>query len=176
LKVLHLLRHAKAAGPERAGTDHSRPLAPRGVAAGKVLAAHLKDQGFQVAKVYCSTARRTQETYELVAPALGETPVAYRDRLYLIDIGDLLDFVHSLPDSANSAMIIGHNPAFHEFAVDMSGQAAPGQDEALVSLNEKFPTGALCSLRFDCEHWRDVEPTGGTLIQFIRPRDLDAED
>jgi len=176
LKLLHLLRHAKAAGPERAGIDHSRPLAPRGVSAGQALAAHLKDQDFKVAKIYCSTARRTRETYELLESALGDTPVAFRDRLYLIDIGDLLDFVHSLPDSADSALIIGHNPAFHEFSVDMAADTVAGQEEALAALTEKFPTGALCSLQFDCKQWRQVEPMGGKLTQFIRPRDLDADE
>ena len=175
MKTLHLLRHAKAVEDNPDGTDHARPLAKRGIAAAKVLAQHIKDSAFTVDRVFCSTSKRTRETYELLAPALQGASIAYRDRLYLVAAGDLLDFIQGLPDMADSVMLIGHNPGFHNVALMLAKNAARGHADELAVLKEKFPTGALCSLNFDIAHWRQVKAGTGTLTAFIRPRDLDSD-
>jgi len=172
LKTLHLLRHAKAVEDQIDGTDHARPLAKRGQKAGKALAEHLAATGFKVDRVFCSTAQRTRETYELIAPALGKTPVAYRDRLYLVDAGDLMDFIQGLPDIAGSVLVIGHNPTFHTAALALAKGVARGRSEEMTALKDKFPTGALCSLEFDVAHWRQIKAGSGILIGFLRPKDL----
>jgi phosphohistidine phosphatase len=173
VKTLHLLRHAKSDRDDPSRDDHDRPLATRGQRAAKALAEHLRDAGFAVERVYSSTSRRTRETYELVKGALGDAPVAYRDQLYLIDARGLLDFIHALPDSAASAMLIGHDPGFHTLAAALAGRVREGHGAELAQLQEKFPTGALCSIGFDVTRWRDVARGQGELIAFIRPRDLD---
>lgn len=175
LKTLHLLRHAKAVEGSPDGTDHARPLAKRGVAAVTVLAQHFKDSAFTVDRIFSSTSKRTRETYELLAPALSGASIAYRDRLYLVDAADLMDFIHGLPDNATSVMLIGHNPAFHSVALMLAKGAARGHSEELTALREKFPTCAVCSLDFDIPHWRLVKAGGGTLTGFLRPRDLDSD-
>jgi phosphohistidine phosphatase len=172
LKTLHLLRHAKAVEDQVDGTDHARPLAKRGIKAMEVLAEHLSAAKFTVDRVFCSTAQRTRETCELIAPALGKTTVAYRDRLYLVDTADLMDFIQSLPDAAASVMIVGHNPTFHTTALALAKGAAGGHGEDMTALKEKFPTGALCTLQFDVDHWRQVKARSGMLTGFIRPKDL----
>jgi phosphohistidine phosphatase len=175
LKTLHLLRHAKAAEGDIDGTDHARPLAKRGVKDAEAMAAYLKGQNFKVDRVYASSSRRTKETYERVAPALGGAAAAFRDRLYLVDKSDLLDFVQSLPDSVGAAMLIGHNPTFHATAMALIHRPAAGQDQAFESLGEKFSTGALCSIEFDCTHWREVKAGEGTLTRYVRPKDIGSE-
>lgn len=175
LKTLHLLRHAKAVEDQIDGTDHARPLAKRGQKAMKALAEHLAESGFKVDRVFCSTALRTRETYDLLAPALGKAGIAYRDRLYLVDAADLLDFIQSLPDAADSVMIIGHNPTFHTTSLALAKSAAHGQSDAMMALKEKFPTGALCSLEFDARHWRDVKAGSGILTGFLRPKDINTD-
>jgi phosphohistidine phosphatase len=40
------------------------------------------------------------------------------------------------------------------------------------ALEEKFPTCALAILDFDIGRWRDVAPSSGKLVDFVRPRDL----
>lgn len=172
MKTLHLYRHAKAAEGVPGGGDETRPLAQRGVKAAQAMAAHLEATDFAVDRVYCSTSRRTRETYENIAPALDKTPVAFRDRLYLIDVGELIDFMHALPDEAASAMLIGHNPGFHIAAMMLVKDAARGHEAERAALAEKFPTGSLCSIAFNVTHWRDIKAASGTLRAFIRPRDL----
>ena len=175
MKTLHLLRHAKAAEGSVGGTDHVRPLAKRGLKSAKALAEHLDATDFSVERIYCSTARRTRETYDLIAPVMGEATVAFRDRLYLIDIGDLMDFIQGLPEAASNVMLIGHNPSLYVAAFMLAKDAARGHTEELAALKEKFPTGALCSLQFDVDQWQQIKAGGGTLKAFIRPRDLGVE-
>ncbi len=175
MKTLHLLRHAKTIDGLLHGTDHARFLTPRGVGAAKALAEHLTATNFAVDRVFCSTARRARETYELLAPALHGAAVAFRDRLYLVEASDLLEFIHGLPDKAESVLIIGHNPGLHRIAVDLCKGAVDGKAEDLTALKEKFPTGALCSLQFDIAQWRNVEAGSGTLTGFLRPKTLTGE-
>jgi len=175
LKTLHLLRHAKTIEGPLHGTDHARFLTPRGVKAAKLLGEHLTATGISVDRVFCSTARRARETYELIAPTLKGATVAFRDRLYLVEASDLLEFIHGLPDKADSIMIVGHNPGLHHIAVNLSKTATRGKAEALTALREKFPTGTLCTLQFDLAHWRDVNAATGTLTAFVRPKDLEGE-
>lgn len=172
MKTLRLLRHAKAAEGHVDATDHARPLAERGVTDAKTMATYLQDSHVQIDRIYSSSSRRTQETYDAIAPALPGVPVAYRDRLYLIDASDLLEFIQGLPDNTDDVLLIGHNPTFYVVAMTLAREAAPGHESALAALKEKFATGALCSLQFDIAHWKDVRARGGVLTGFVRPKDL----
>jgi len=172
LKTLHLLRHAKAVEDQVDGTDHARPLAKRGIKAMESLAEHLSTTKFKVDRVFCSSAQRTRETCELIAPALGKATIAYRDRLYLVDATDLLDFIQSLPDAAAAVLVIGHNPTFHTTSLALTKGTTRDHGEEMMALKEKFPTGALCSLQFDVKHWRQVKAGSGMLTGFLRPKDL----
>ena len=42
-------------------------------------------------------------------------------------------------------------------------------------LEEKFPTASIAEIQMDVARWADVKDGKGTLVRFIRPRDLDPE-
>jgi len=69
-------------------------------------------------------------------------------------------------------MIIAHHPGLHMAALRLTRDAIDKQAENLSTMVTKFPTGALCSLSFEAEHWQDVIRGSGTLTKFIQPRDL----
>ena len=173
MKVLHLLRHAKAevTAKDEEG-DHGRSLNKRGREAAQLMAAYMAENGFHADHTFCSTATRAKETLIPIQPMVRGAPVAFRDRLYLIGRNDLLRFIRTLSDTADSVLLVGHNPTFHDIAVTLVGKA-PGQADALANLREKYPTGALCRISFDVVRWGDIQPRGGTLRGFVRPRDLE---
>jgi phosphohistidine phosphatase len=64
-------------------------------------------------------------------------------------------------------MIIEHNPALQELALQL---ARPGA--AARELAAKYPTGALVELQLPSDSWAAVREGSGELVTFVRPRDL----
>jgi phosphohistidine phosphatase len=161
-KRLFLLRHAKSSWDDPTLSDHERPLAPRGRKAAERMSGHLGDHDVDISLVLCSSARRTRETVDLVAPP-GEIRV--EPGLYGASADQLLDRLRHVPEEVPSVMLVGHNPAIHELAIDLAG---PGTDLA----DRKFPTGALATFSF-AGAWAALEPGRATLEGFVVPRELE---
>lgn len=161
-KRLLLLRHAKSSWDDPALADHDRPLADRGRKAAQKIGARLRRDQTPVSLVLCSSARRARETVELVAPP-GEIEVD--DRLYGASAGELLGRLHEVPDDVGAVMLVGHNPALHDLAVDLLG----GDGDQVVG---KFPTGALATLTFTGS-WQALAAGHSQLVAFLKPRELD---
>lgn len=106
----------------------------------------------------CSPAVRTRETLDLLAvrPPAG---TAFEPKIYDNDPGLLLSLVAEAPDDAGTVLLVGHNPAVHQFVHDLTG-AAP----------DRFPTCALAVVDLPGV-WADVRPGLGTLVTFRSPKD-----
>src|SRR3954454_11353376 len=125
MKHLLLLRHAKSSWKDRELADHDRPLAPRGRRATKLIAEHLRQQSVMPAVVLCSSARRTRETLERIAPALGEeVPVRIERELYAASEQGLLERLRGLEDGVESVLVIGHNPGLQRLRASLPGGRA----------------------------------------------------
>jgi phosphohistidine phosphatase len=167
MKRLFLLRHAKSSWDDAELVDHDRPLAPRGRRAVKLIAEHLGREGVTPALVLCSSARRTRETLQRVAPALGQgLSVEIERELYAASEQRLLERLRAVEDGVESLMLIGHNPGVEQLALSLAGS---GQN--LAGLRRKYPTGALATLEFS-GHWGDLQPGRAELIDFVTPKQL----
>jgi phosphohistidine phosphatase len=170
MKTLLLLRHAKSSWNDPRAFDHERPLAPRGERAARRMADHLAGSAVKPVLVLCSSAMRTRQTLELIAPAFdARTIVRIDDTLYGADADELLDRLRHIPADVGSVMLIGHNPGLHDLALDLSGD---GDSDALHQLDTKFPTGALATLDLAVDDWGEVEPGSGFLRAVIVPKRL----
>ena len=169
VKVLYLLRHAKSSWDDPALSDHKRPLAPRGRRAAARIAAHLDREGIRPALILCSSSRRTRQTLELVAAALPDVPAKVEADLYGAGEASLLRRAHRLPDSADSVMLVGHNPGLQDLALALAGG---GDAQALARLRAKMPTAALATLAAPLTRWRDLRQGGAELVAFVVPREL----
>jgi phosphohistidine phosphatase len=171
MKRLSLLRHAKSDRSDPAAADFDRGLTNRGRQAAPAMGRYLRRQKLVPDIVLCSAARRARETWELAAAALkAEIPVEYSERLYLAGPGQILRLLHQLPETTESALLIGHNPGFHALALQLLGS---GDGEARAQLQAKFPTAALAVIDFEVERWGDLAAGKGKLERFLAPRDLD---
>lgn len=170
MRTLYLLRHAKSDWSDAAAADIDRPLAARGRAAAPAVGAYMRAHGLAPSLVLCSPARRTRETWDLVAATLDAAPaVEFPDALYLASEVALLATARAAPDRHESVLLIGHNPGMQEFATSLSGAGKP---KALRRVADKFPTGGLAVISFEAARWADVAPGRGRLERFVRPRDL----
>jgi phosphohistidine phosphatase len=170
MRTLLLLRHAKSSWDEPALADLDRPLAPRGQRAVPLIAKHIKAHGWTPELVLCSPAERVRQTWQLMAPILGERAACKTLKtIYLGAPSRLLEALRRADDGVRTLMMIGHNPGLGRLAVDLSG-AGPGR--ALARLRDKFPTAGLAVIGFEAEHWADLAPGAGRLEAFVRPKDL----
>jgi len=153
---LYLLRHAKSSWKDASLDDHDRPLAPRGKRASKAIGRYLRDHDIEPELVLCSSAKRARQTLERLGPAGVDARI--EPELYGAGALDLLSRLHQVPEGVASAMLIGHNPGMQQLAFNLAG------------LDDKFPTAALAT--FEVDRWSTLETA--ELIDYVRPRDLDA--
>ena len=171
-RQLLLLRHAKAATGEAGMDDFARPLAERGVKNAAVMGRLLASHGLVPDLALVSPARRTRETWGLVASQFEAPPeVRFIDELY--DFGDgaaLLQAIRAHGGRAARLMLVTHNPATAALASALSGS---GEKALRRQMAEKYPTAGLAIISFSEGNWAETEVGSGKLEAFIRPRDLD---
>ncbi|CAN7619342.1 SixA phosphatase family protein [Mesorhizobium sp. LjRoot246] len=168
MKQLLLLRHAKSSwdGPDL--DDFDRPLAERGLKAARLMGRELAARGWLPDLVLVSAARRTRDTWRLVAAELPTHPrIAFIEALYGASAKDILSQVHQTDPSCGSLLVIGHNPGLEDLARQLAG---PGSEtNARKKLEEKFPTAALARFVFEGD-WSGLSST--RLTHCLRPKDL----
>jgi phosphohistidine phosphatase len=173
MKRLTLLRHAKSGDDGAIGRDFDRTLNPKGRRAARAVGRHLREAGLRFDHVLASPATRVAQTLEEVAAGYGGglDPVWER-RIYLATPDDLLDLVHAAPDTAASLLLVGHNPGLEELVLAL---VPGGGDGARDAVEEKYPTASVAEISFEVDSWAAVAPGSGTLVRFVRPRDLDPQ-
>jgi phosphohistidine phosphatase len=171
MKRLLLLRHAKAV-TDSPGGDHARVLNARGREDAARMAAFLHSE--KPDRIFCSSAARTMETWQLVALELGSVPQAeFLDGLYLASWKAILNIIRAAPDAAKSLLVIGHNPGLEECALALAHKPDSKDERARGGeLHEKFPTCSLALFECDIAHWRELATGANKLTAFVRPKDL----
>jgi len=165
-KTLILFRHAKSSWSEGV-EDHDRPLAERGRKAAPIMAKWLAGKGLRPTVALVSTARRTQETWALIAPDLGKVTKRDIAEIYEAPAERILDAIHAVEHSVESLVIIGHNPGLEDLArllmKDDGGRAG-------AELRKKFPTAAVAVLSLPIDDWTEVRSHIAALTDFVTPK------
>lgn len=131
------------------------------------MAAHLRCTHVAPDLVLCSTATRTRETWQRIAPALDpDVPVRFERPLYGASADTLLRLLRVVDDGVASVMMIAHSSGIEDLTLVL---AVSG--ERLADVRDKFPTGALAILRFG-GRWRDLRAGTAELVAFVTPREL----
>lgn len=163
---LILTRHAKSSWDSPVSGDHARPLNDRGRKSAKAIGQWLRRNGYEPTLVLSSDAARTRETWALIAPSLGGTPkVVWLQELYHTGAETMLDVLRTAGD-APVVLMLGHNPGIAGFA-SMAARRSPRHDRF-----RDYPTAATTVMDFDGNDWRKAGWGGGTVVDFIVPRDL----
>lgn len=163
---LILTRHAKSDWSGGAQDDFHRPLNARGRDEARLVGDWLRSRGYMPDLLLCSPARRTLESAERIAAALGApvepVPVA---GLYGADGEAVLARLHEVQGAA-TVLLVGHNPGIARLA------AALVHDRVLHPRFADYPTGASAVIDFALGDWRDLAPGAGALRDFTVPDDL----
>jgi phosphohistidine phosphatase len=165
---LYLLRHAKAAPAAPGMRDFDRPLDAQGVRDARLIGKALSGKGVSPQTILCSSALRTRQTLEQIAPFVPFAgSMHFSSSLYAADARGYLKEIMAYSDSS-SLLVVGHNPSTEELA----NLLVSTQDhEAARHLLQGFPTGALAHFKAE-GGLAHLKPHSCALAAFIRPKDL----
>ncbi|WP_243794206.1 histidine phosphatase family protein [Saccharopolyspora gloriosae] len=155
-RTLVVCRHAKSAWPDDVD-DFERPLTERGERdapeAGRWLAERVPDIGFAL----CSPAKRARRTWQLIADVTGKAETRHDKRLYGASAGELIAVLNELPDEAETALLVGHNPGLEDLVAVLTGAPHELKTAEIAVLSG---TGS----------WSQLEPGWATLQETATPR------
>ena len=162
MKTLLVLRHAKSSWSDPALDDHERPLSTRGRRDGPRMGELLRECGLIPDVVISSDAVRARLTAEaVVAAARFAGAILLDHRLYMASPADILSLLRTVPEEAETVMIVGHNPGLEELVAQLTGE------------RQDLPTAALAQIVLPIDRWRDLtRSTRGTLVGHWRPKEL----
>ncbi|WP_153556203.1 SixA phosphatase family protein [Roseimaritima sediminicola] len=161
-KHLIFMRHAKSDWDAPQAGDHDRPLNRRGRGAADHMADWLEQHGYVPQRVLCSSAVRTRETLQRMAARWSQDVDAqYRDELYLAAPERLLNSVCSEGGSADTLMVLAHNPGLEAVV------------QRLTRTYQPFPTAAVAVFEMQLDAWSNLDVDGGhRLLAVQRPKEL----
>ncbi len=158
MKLLLLLRHARAERATPGLPDHERALDARGrqdaTAVGRLL---LREQ-LVPDRILSSTALRARTTAQRAAESCCyEGEVLTSSRLYLADCLELLRPLRELDPACARALIVAHEPGVGELLQLLTGE------------RRTVSTAALARVHLPIESWKQLQPGArGQLIDFWR--------
>jgi phosphohistidine phosphatase len=146
-RTLVLLRHAKSdwSGKE---DDVDRPLSKRGLHEAPQAGQWLAHGVASIDLAVVSPANRARKTWELASAELDSPPpVSLDDRVYAASASQLLGVVHTLPEDANTVLLVGHNPGIEELVSLLTGESIsmPTSALAMIGLTGSWATAGRAS-------------------------------
>ncbi len=164
MKILSLVRHAKAERPEGYPNDFARPLTARGHKDALRLGALLREFEPKADCILSSPAARAAQTADHLAAALGlEQAVTWESAVYLAEPDTLLELLRRAPEDAEHVVLIGHNPGLEELAAGLCSGAA---DNSVLTLI----TATLAYFELDIARWNQLRWGAGQLRLLVPAR------
>lgn len=167
MKVLYLVRHAKAGSRDGHISDEERPLSRRGKRDAAFMSDLLFNKGIMPSLIISSSARRAITTAQIFAENLKYelTEIRINPSIYEASLMTLKYIITSIDESVQSAMLFGHNPGFSLLASEL----------CRGGINE-MPTCAIAGIRFECERWSEITGVKGNLVLFEFPKKYMEDD
>ena len=163
------MRHAKSSWAIPGARDFDRELNERGWSDLKKISGVIREHAILPELILCSSSQRTRQTLDGIKEAFSEEPeIKYLEEFYSGGMQDYIDTIKSV-SGKKSIMTIGHNPMSGSLA---NALATDGDEVALQTIAQKYPTSAIAILEFDVSEWSDLEKSSGTLSDFIYPSKL----
>ena len=170
MKTIFLLRHAKSSWDDPRLNDLDRPLASRGIKSSKKIGKYLKKNKLTPDIVYCSSATRAKQTWELVNRIVEKKKnVKYINKLYMANSSDFMDVIKKTDNDFKSLMLVSHNPGIESIAIELSKNE---NNKFHQIINIKYPTGALAIIKFNLSDWGKINYKKGEIYEFIKPKEL----
>jgi phosphohistidine phosphatase len=168
MPTLYLMRHAKSDWHSTAQSDFERPLNTRGSRDAIRMGQWLEAQGLRPHLLLASSAQRARQTMLAVVDILGikEGEVVFNKDLYLAGRSTLVNVLRAVPGSAESVLLVAHNPGMDELVEWLALESPP------LSESGKLMTTAAIAIFSLSGEWASLKPGSASLQQLVRPREL----
>jgi len=165
-RTLVLVRHGKSSW-DLDVDDHERPLSARGRRDAEAIGRWLSERSLRPDLVLCSTAVRTQQTWEC-AMAGGATAgeVQYRREIYHAWVPELLTLIRGMPDEIHTLLVLGHAPGIPDLVEHVCIRT---QSRDWAQMDSKFPTSALAVISVPGP-WNELGKSRADLASFAVAR------
>jgi phosphohistidine phosphatase len=165
-RFLLLMRHGEAA---EGSPDAARPLTERGHLQAKTIGERLIRESLTPDVVLYSEVRRAHETALSLTRAADLTPeilVGCGKALYHAGSAeDVLDVLRlSLPSSARTALVIGHNPAIYQCCALLASHTPSAVSDRL---GRGYPPATLSVFQVTAEDWQGLHPARAEMIDLL---------
>lgn len=165
MKTLLLLRHAKSSWHDAGLADFDRSLNKRGLKAAPLMGRYLRRKKIDMQIVLSSPAERARQTASLVIAAAASDPklLRYDERIYAASAARLLEIVSQIEESADTALLVGHNPGLSDLVLMLTGEV------------HHMPTAALARISLNVDKWRGVRAGCGGLDWLVKPKQIERD-
>lgn len=147
MKTLFFIRHGKAEDKIPGQSDFDRDLATKGIQDSQIMGKKQRIQGVKPDLILSSPALRALNTAKGFAEALDypEDRIQTDQKLYDADADQIMELIYGQPNSFDTIMIFGHNPAISEVVIELSREKA-----------DILPTAGIASFEFDVDSWEHI--------------------
>jgi len=160
MKVLYLIRHAKAGWSVPNTSDVERTISKKGEKDINTMGSYLALRGVKPELILSSCALRAQQTTDLLAQKISfDGEKHYLKELYLTALEEIREIISIQDSDINTMFIVGHNPQLHELANSL-------MDEHI----SKFPSLGIIAINFDIDEWSEISQDKGKIDFFIFPK------
>ena len=165
-RTLIAVRHAKSSW-DLDVDDHDRPLSGRGRRDADALGRLLVLRSLRPDLVLCSTAARTQETWDR-ARAVGASAGDVRlvRAVYHAWVPELVRLIRGTPEEVSTLLVLGHAPGIPDLVEHICIRT---DSTDWAQLDQKYPTSGLAVINVPGP-WREVGSSSAELVSFAIPR------
>lgn len=164
--TLLAVRHAKSSWDHDVD-DHDRPLSGRGRRDADALGRLLVEQQLLPDLVLCSTAARTQQTWERAhATGLAAGEVRLVRGIYHAWVPELVRTVRETPEEVGTLLVLGHSPGIPDLVEHICIRT---DSTDWARMDQKYPTSGLAVITLPGP-WRDLGSASADLVRFTVPR------
>lgn len=166
-RTLLLVRHAKSSW-DSDGDDHGRGLSGRGRRDARAIGELLVARSVRPDLVLCSTATRTQQTWQRAVGGGASTGELRLERgIYQAWVPELVALIRTVPDAVQTLLMLGHAPGIPDLVEHLA--AREHGSPSWAQLDTKFPTSAVATLAVTGP-WTSVGKGRSRLTAYDIPR------
>jgi len=160
MKNLLVMRHAKSSWKDRDIPDHERPLKKRGEKDAEKMGKLLKDKKLKPDLILSSTAKRAQQTAEIVRSTCKcKKDIVFVKELYMAEPSTILEVIINHAKDEKTILVIGHNPGLEAFVQILTGKV------------ETLPAASIAYITAKIPNWKKItEQDEVTLKKLWRPK------